>query len=83
VEIMEAMGNFTVKPDATATKTYVFVGAGSGITPLFSMIKTLLHSEPQSRMYLIYGSRNEQQIIFKKPWTNSSIRFQIALKWSM
>ncbi len=66
VEIMEAMGNFTAEPDATASKNYVFVGAGSGITPLFSMIKTLLHSEPQSRIYLIYGSRNEQQIIFKK-----------------
>lgn len=66
VEIMEAMGNFKVEPDATTSKTYVFVGAGSGITPLFSMIKTLLHSEPQSRIYLIYGSRNEQQIIFKK-----------------
>ncbi len=66
LEVMEAMGNFTINPDAELAKEYVFVGAGSGITPLFSMIKTLLHTQPKSNIYLIYGSRLESQIIFKK-----------------
>jgi ring-1,2-phenylacetyl-CoA epoxidase subunit PaaE len=66
LEVIEPMGNFLIEPDTNSTKTYVFVGAGSGITPLFSMIKTILHSEPNSHIYLIYGSRNENQIIFKK-----------------
>lgn len=66
LEVLEPMGNFVIEPEASSTKTYVFIGAGSGITPLFSMIKTILHAEPKSKIYLIYGSRNENQIIFKK-----------------
>jgi ring-1,2-phenylacetyl-CoA epoxidase subunit PaaE len=66
LEVLEPMGNFSVDADSSATKTYVFVGAGSGITPLLSMIKTLLHGEPLSKIHLIYGSRHEDQIIFKK-----------------
>lgn len=65
IEVMEPLGNFSLAPDAQANKNYVFVGAGSGITPLFSMIKTILKSEPKSTVELIYGSRSENQIIFK------------------
>lgn len=66
LEVIEPMGNFFIEPQVDMSKTYVFIAAGSGITPLFSMIKTVLHAEPKSTIYLIYGSRNEQQIIFKK-----------------
>lgn len=65
LEVMEAMGNFYIEPNADVCKNYVFIGAGSGITPLISMIKTLLKSEPKSKIHLIFGSRNENQIIFK------------------
>lgn len=65
LEVMEAMGNFYIEPNSESSNNYVFVGAGSGITPLMSMIKTLLKSEPKSNIHLIYGSRNENQIIFK------------------
>lgn len=65
VEVMDPMGNFYLETDSSQKKNYVFVGAGSGITPLFSMIKTILHAEPQSTIELIYGSRSENQIIFK------------------
>lgn len=66
LEVIEPMGNFVIEPDADSAKNYVFVGAGSGVTPLMSMIKTLLHKEPKSKIHLIYGSRHEDQIIFKK-----------------
>lgn len=66
LEVMEPMGNFAIKADASSSKNYVFVGAGSGITPLLSMIKTVLHGEAQAKVQLIYGSRHEDQIIFKK-----------------
>ena len=66
LEVIEPMGNFVLEADASAQKTYVFFGAGSGITPLLSMVKTILHSEPKSKVHVIYGSRNENQIIFKK-----------------
>lgn len=65
IEVMEPLGNFHLEPDISQKKNYVFVGAGSGITPLFSMIKTILKAEPQSTIELIYGSRLENQIIFK------------------
>jgi len=65
LEVMESMGNFYIDPNAEIHNNYVFIGAGSGITPLYSMIKTLLKAEPKSNIQLIYGSRNENQIIFK------------------
>ncbi len=65
LEVMDPMGNFAIEPEATRKRNYVFVGAGSGITPLFSMIKTILKAEPQATIELIYGSRSENQIIFK------------------
>lgn len=81
LEVMEPMGHFCVEPQSAAKKNYVFVGAGSGITPLFSMIKTILKSEPQSSIELIYGSRFEDQIIFKSALNelekNYSDRFKI------
>ena len=66
LEVLEPMGNFILEAEASTAKNYVFVGAGSGITPLLSMIKTILHGEPLSKIHLIYGSRHEDQIIFKK-----------------
>lgn len=66
IEVIEPMGNFIIEPEADASKNYVFIGAGSGVTPLMSMIKTLLNREPKSKIHLIYGSRHEDQIIFKK-----------------
>jgi len=66
LEVIEPMGNFVIEPASDASKNYVFVGAGSGITPLMAMIKTLIYKEPKSKIHLIYGSRHEDQIIFKK-----------------
>lgn len=59
-------GNFYVIPNALNEKTYIFISAGSGITPVFSMIKSLLKCERNSKIILLYGSRNENEIIFGK-----------------
>ncbi|MBI1939775.1 MAG: ferredoxin--NADP reductase [Ignavibacteriales bacterium] len=67
-EIIKAFhptGNFTIKIDPDKKRNAVFIGAGSGITPLYSMIKTILAAEPQGKIALIYGNRNESLIIFK------------------
>lgn len=66
IEVIAPMGNFVLEADANQVKTYVFIGAGSGITPLMSMIKSVLHGEPKSKIRVIYGSRYQDQIIFKK-----------------
>jgi len=65
IEVMDPMGTFTVEPRPEARRHLILVGAGSGITPLISIAKTVLHAEPQSRISLLYGNRNEQSIIFK------------------
>ena len=66
IEIMEPMGHFKITPDARNSRTVVLIGAGSGITPLMSIAKTVLKVEAQSRVVLLYGSRDEANIIFKK-----------------
>ncbi len=65
VDVMPPEGRFFTKLDADQKKTYFLIGAGSGITPLFSMLKTILEVEPQSFVYLFYGNRDEDSIIFK------------------
>lgn len=65
LETLEPLGTFIPKLDPANRRTIVLIGAGSGITPLFSMAKSILHVEPQSRVWLIYGNRNQQSIIYK------------------
>jgi ring-1,2-phenylacetyl-CoA epoxidase subunit PaaE len=66
IEALPPFGNFTVEPMSTAKRHFVLIGAGSGITPLMSMLKTILQQEPQSRVSLIYGNRNESSIMFSQ-----------------
>ncbi|MCE6990704.1 ferredoxin--NADP reductase [Dyadobacter sp. CY323] len=65
LEAMEPMGVFFPKQEDDQTRQVVFIGAGSGITPLFSILKSILMVEPESEVFLIYGSRNEESIIFR------------------
>ena len=65
LETLEPMGTFVPKLDPQSRRTLVLIGAGSGITPLFSMAKSALHVEPNSRVWLIYGNRNQTSIIYK------------------
>lgn len=65
VDVMTPMGNFWSAMDAANEKHYVLFAGGSGITPMLSILKTVLHSEPKSRITLFYGNRDEQSVIFK------------------
>ncbi|UFH55468.1 ferredoxin--NADP reductase [Spirosoma sp. KNUC1025] len=65
LETLEPMGTFVPKLDPHSRRTIVLIGAGSGITPLFSIAKSALHVEPNSRIWLIYGNRNQESIIYK------------------
>lgn len=64
IEIMEPVGRFFTPLDPGNRKHYIAIAAGSGITPVLSLIKTTLATEPQSRFTLIYGNRSRQDIIF-------------------
>jgi ring-1,2-phenylacetyl-CoA epoxidase subunit PaaE len=64
-EILAPGGSFT--PDYTdkENKEYVLFAGGSGITPLFSILKSILAQDPNLRINLIYQNRDEANIIFK------------------
>ena len=65
IEVMPPMGHFNVPLDATQAKNYLAFAAGSGITPILSIVKTTLLTEPHSRFTLFYGNRASSSVIFK------------------
>lgn len=64
LEAMPPMGKFIVVPEASRKAHYVLIGGGSGITPLYSILLTVLHQEPNSTITLLYANRNEVSVIF-------------------
>ena len=66
IEVMPPMGHFNVPLAAANARHYVAFAAGSGITPILSIIKTTLHTEPGSRFTLFYGNRASSCVIFKE-----------------
>jgi ring-1,2-phenylacetyl-CoA epoxidase subunit PaaE len=64
LEVMEPVGKFYVELNAANKKNYLAFAAGSGITPVLSIIKTTLRTEPQSSFTLVYGNRSRSSIIF-------------------
>ncbi|GHE50541.1 ferredoxin--NADP reductase [Roseivirga thermotolerans] len=64
LETSQPMGRFALKEDAEHSGGLLFIAGGSGITPLFSMIKSVLKTKPEKSIKLIYANKNEQSIIF-------------------
>lgn len=64
LEVMPPMGSFTVPIDPAHQKYYVAFASGSGITPVISLMKTILRKEPNSRFTLFYGNQRAKSIIF-------------------
>lgn len=65
IEVMPPFGGFCLDPDETARRTHYFFGAGSGITPLFAMIRSVLEAEPHSVAHLAYGNVTADATIFR------------------
>lgn len=65
LQVMTPMGSFCPTVDASNKKHYLLVGAGSGVTPLISIAKTVLAEEPDSEVSMILGNRHFQSIIFR------------------
>jgi ring-1,2-phenylacetyl-CoA epoxidase subunit PaaE len=75
LEIMHPEGRFVFEPEADKRRDLVFFAAGSGITPIFSIIKEALENEPLSKVYLFYGNRNEESTIFKAAFDEIAHRY--------
>lgn len=66
MEIMPPSGHFSVPLSADNRKHYLAVAAGSGITPVLSIVKTTLIAEPLSHVTLVYGNRSSSSVIFRE-----------------
>ncbi len=66
LESMVPTGNFYPTLDASNAKHYLLFAAGSGITPILSIIKSVLTTEPKSQITLFYGNRTIDSIIFRE-----------------
>ncbi len=66
LEVLPPSGKFYTELEPSQKKFYLAFAAGSGITPVLSLIKTALATEPQSHFTLVYGNRQRSSIIFKE-----------------
>ncbi|WP_179344129.1 2Fe-2S iron-sulfur cluster-binding protein [Winogradskyella ursingii] len=66
IEVMTPSGTFGVEVSSEKSKNYLFFAAGSGITPVLSMIKSHLAQEPNSTCKLFYVNKTAKSIIFKE-----------------
>jgi len=64
IEVGTPEGKFTFEPKTDRQKNYAAFVAGSGITPVFSILKSVLEEEPNSTFILIYGNKSEKDTIF-------------------
>jgi ring-1,2-phenylacetyl-CoA epoxidase subunit PaaE len=64
LDAMPPSGQFHVDLDETNANDYIGFAAGSGITPILSMIKSVLANEPNSRFVLFYGNRKQSTTMF-------------------
>jgi ring-1,2-phenylacetyl-CoA epoxidase subunit PaaE len=66
LEVLPPHGTFFTECTPTKSKNYIAFAAGSGITPILSIMKTHLAAEPESTFKLFYLNRNVKSIIFKE-----------------
>lgn len=66
LEVTPPHGEFTITPDAANVSHYAAIAAGSGITPIISMIASVLNAEPNSRFTLLFGNRSSASIMFRE-----------------
>ncbi len=80
LEVMTPTGNFHTELKSSNRKHYVLFAGGSGITPMMSIIRTTLLSEPQSKLTLFYGNLNETQTIFRKQLDEIAVKESTRFK---
>ena len=66
VEVMTPLGDFTCATQPDAMRHHVAIAAGSGITPVMSLLSTALAEEPASRATLVFGNRQTSSIMFRR-----------------
>jgi ring-1,2-phenylacetyl-CoA epoxidase subunit PaaE len=81
VEVMPPQGNFYTELNSDNEKNYMFIAAGSGITPILSNIKTVLHEEPLSQVTLLYGNLRSNSVMFMDELGFIKNRYMTRFQW--
>ena len=79
LQVFPPQGHFRMSFDAAARRHVVGIAAGSGITPILAIMKTLLAREPASRFTLIYGNRRQASTMFREEIEDLKNRFLTRL----
>jgi len=64
LDVMTPAGRFTTVLDPASERSYVAIAAGSGITPVISIVSTILEQEPRARVMLVYANRTHRTVMF-------------------
>ncbi len=86
LEVSAPEGKFVLKPLNNNVNNYIAFASGSGITPILSMIQSVLEIEKDSNFILVYGNKSEQEVIFKNKLdelvSNYPLNFKIHYLYS-
>jgi ring-1,2-phenylacetyl-CoA epoxidase subunit PaaE len=79
VDVLPPLGHFTTAFDPTRSRHYAALVAGSGITPVLSLVATALATEPESRFTLVYGNRYARSVMFAEELADLKDRYPTRL----
>jgi ring-1,2-phenylacetyl-CoA epoxidase subunit PaaE len=79
IEAMPPTGHFHLPLDPASGRRYLAFAAGSGITPILSILKTTLAAEPLSAVTLVYGNRSSSSVIFREELADLKDRYPSRL----
>ncbi len=79
LEVMPPVGSFILNTNSKHKKHYMAICAGSGITPILSMIRSVVSNEPESSFTLVYGNQNRSSIMFREELLQLEKEFQSQL----
>ncbi len=75
LEVSAPTGRFNLHTDSNHKKNYLAFAAGSGITPILSMITSSLEEEPESRFVLVFGNKRQEDVMFNRELKELKQRF--------
>ena len=75
IEVGKPEGKFTFEPHIEKLKNYAAFVSGSGITPVISIVKSVLNSEPQSSFVLVYGNKSPEETIFHQELHDLQLKY--------
>lgn len=76
IKVSTPNGHFTLVPDTHLRRTHYFFAAGSGITPIYSMLISVLEGEPDSFACLLYGNKDTKRTIFSEELNDLAEKYE-------